>query len=274
VVYRIIERARHHQPDGHTLLTALLDAQASPAGQLTDRQLRDELVSLIVAGYETTAVTLTWAFALLGQYPDVESRLVAELDRHLDHDAVSVDAVPRLEYVDWVIAESLRLYPTSWVIARETQTACSVGQFRITPGTVVLMSQWTVHRDSRFFDDPDVFRPERWANHLMDRLPRFAYFPFGGGPRVCVGNDFARLEMVLLLATIARQFRLEFRPDAPLIPRPSATLRPDPHPRVVVRPRGTAGRVTRHHSRYHEALDGHPQTGAGGRAAPWAVCQR
>jgi len=232
IIYGIIERGRRHRGDSNNLLSVLLEARDSGGRRLTDRQIRDEVVSMIVAGHETTATTLVWVFVLLEQNPDIEERLVCEIERSLDGRPIS--GATRLPYVEWVVAETLRLYPTSWVIAREAITACSIGPYRVERGTVILMSQWVVHRDSRFFEDPLSFRPQRWANNLAKQLPRFAYFPFGGGPRVCIGNAFTALEMVLLLATIVRQFRVTLAADATVLPHPSATLRPSPPPHVVV----------------------------------------
>jgi cytochrome P450 len=216
------------------------------------------MVSLIVAGHETSALTLTWAFVLLSQHPEIESQLHAQVDGLAEARCdVSADTVrgaslrgedrrpvgpkvdldqtfKQLEYVDWLVSETLRLYPTSWVIARESVERCSIGPFGIEPGTVVVMSQWILHRDQRRYDDPECFRPERWAHGLAKRLPRFAYIPYGGGPRMCIGNAFARMEMMLVLATISRRFQLSVAPGQSIVPRPSATLGFVTHPRIRV----------------------------------------
>jgi cytochrome P450 len=244
IVYRIIERARSNSAPGDTLLELLLNCRDDDGRPMTDRQLRDELLSLMVAGHETTALTLMWVFVLLAQHPAVETTLIGAVDTALEGQPPSTESLARLQYVDWVVKETLRLYPTSWVIARESIEECSIGPFRVDPGTVMVMSQWVIHRDARFFDDADTFRPERWLDSAQP-LPRFAYFPFGGGPRVCIGNAFAGMELVLVLATIAQQFRLTLAPDQSVEPHPSATLRPDRHLRVVLCERGRPGASSR-----------------------------
>jgi cytochrome P450 len=241
IVYRLIERARREGGGGDNILSTLVRYQADDGRCLSNRQIRDELVSLIVAGHETTALTLGWAFVLLAQHPRIEAHLHDQVDRFTGCGSLDCD-VEQVYYADWIIAETLRLYPTSWVIARECIARSAIGPFGIDPGTVVVMSQWIVHRDRRVFDDPECFRPERWADGLVRRLPRFSYIPYGGGPRVCIGNAFAQMQMVLVLATISRAFQLSLVPGQTIVPRPSATLGFVTHPRVRVRlreaPRG------------------------------------
>ena len=133
-----------------------------------------------------------------------------------------------------MINETLRLYPTAWMLGREAIEPVELGGYRIPAGTTVFMPQWVIHRDGRWFDDPEVFRPERWADGLMQRIPRYAYFPFGGGPRICIGNNFALMEASLLLATIARRYRLKLAPDAVIKPLPTMTLRPAHGVKVIL----------------------------------------
>jgi cytochrome P450 len=234
IVYRLIERARRDGGATDSLLAVLVRSQDATGHPMTDRQIRDEMVSLLVAGHETTALTLGWAFVLLAQHPDIEANLAREAARGLAGEPVSIDCFNRLPYATSIVDETLRLYPTSWVIARESIANCEIGPFRIGPGTVVVMSQWIVHRDERFFDSPQSFRPERWADGLAKRLPRFAYFPFGGGPRACVGNAFARMETVLLLASITSEFVLSLVPGESVAPHASATLQLNPNPHMIV----------------------------------------
>ncbi|MBV8230242.1 MAG: cytochrome P450, partial [Planctomycetaceae bacterium] len=180
-----------------------------------------------MAGHETTANTLAWTWYLLAHHPEAEARLHAEVDDVLGDRPPTVADLPRLPYADRVVTEALRVFPTVWLLGREAIEPCEVGGYRVPVGTTVYMSQWVVHRDPRFFDDPEVYHPDRWADGLAQRLPRYAYFPFGGGPRICIGNGFAMMESVLLLATIAQRFRLALAPGAMIKPLPTMTLRPD-----------------------------------------------
>jgi cytochrome P450 len=228
IIFDIIASRRAGGEDRGDLLSMLLHAQdEDDGGGMTDRQLRDEALTLFMAGHETTANTLTWAWFLLARHPEVESRLHAEVDAVLEGRAPTLDDLPRMPYAEHVITETLRLYPTVWILGREAIEPTEVGGYRVPVGTTVYMSQWIIHRDARFFDDPESFRPERWEDGLAKRIPRYAYFPFGGGPRICIGNAFAMMESVLLLATIARRFRLALKPGAVVKPLPTMTLRAD-----------------------------------------------
>jgi cytochrome P450 len=194
---------------------------------MTDRQLRDEVMTLLLAGHDTTALALTWTFVLLAQHPEVEARLLDEVDGVLEGRPPTAADTPRLRYTEQVFTETLRLYPTAWAIGREAIRDTTIGGQPIRKGTNVLMSPWVIHRDPRFYDEPAAFRPERWADGLEKRLPRFAYVPFGGGQRVCIGSSFAQLESTLLLAQIAQRFRLALaEPARPVEPLPVVTLRP------------------------------------------------
>ncbi len=158
-----------------------------------------------MAGHETTANTLAWAWLFLSRHPEVESRLHDELDRSLGGRVPAVADLPRLTYAEHIVTETLRAYPTVWTIGREAIEPVDLGGYRIPAGMTVFMPQWVIHRDARWFDDPLAFRPERWADGLTQRIPRYAYFPFGGGPRICIGNNFAMMEATLILATIAQK---------------------------------------------------------------------
>ncbi len=221
--------------DAGAFLPMLLAAQdVDGGGGMTPEQLRDEVMTLFLAGHDTTALTLTWTFYLLSQHPAAAEALREELRAALGGRAPTVDDLPRLGYADAVIAEAMRLYPPAWVVGRQAVCDCVISGHRVPKGTVVLVSQWTMHRDPRYFDDPEAFRPERWQDGLAKRLPKYAYFPFGGGPRVCIGNGFALMEATLALATIAQRFHLDLAPGHPVETETYFTLRPKHGMRMVV----------------------------------------
>jgi cytochrome P450 len=204
----------------------LLHAQDEDGSQMTDAQLRDETITLFLAGHETTASTLSWTWWLLAQNPKAEAKLHAELDTVLGNRAPTLDDLPKLNYTANVIAEALRLYPTAWGLARIAIEDHELAGYPVKKGMGIAMAQWVVHRDARWYDAPEEFRPERWEGDFSKKIPRFAYFPFGGGPRQCIGNSFAVMEATLILATIAQKYRLRLVPNHPVVPLPSITLRP------------------------------------------------
>jgi cytochrome P450 len=226
IVYRIIRQRRHEDTDRGDLLSAMLQARDTDGLTMTERQLRDEVITMLLAGVETTALTLSWAFYLLGQHPAADEQLAAELREVLGGRAPTVEDLPRLRVTENVIRESLRLYPPVWNLARDAINNCELAGYSVSGGTMIFMSPWVLHRDGRQFEDPAAFRPERWEDDLAERLPRCAYMPFGAGPRICIGSKFAMQETVLLLATIAQRFKLELRNELPIKPLPSITLRP------------------------------------------------
>ena len=227
VVYRILAERRADPRDRGDLLSMLMSAKDQDGNGMSDRQLRDELVTLFVAGHETTAITLSWTWHLLSHHPRAEDRLVKELFDELDHRPATVGDLIRLPFADAVVKEAIRLYPPGYVLGREAITDCDIGGWRIPAGATVFMSPWVMHRDPRWFASPEEFLPERWLDGLATRLPRFAYVPFGGGPRVCMGDRFALMEAVLILATVARRYRLDRTSDDEIVPFPSITLRPE-----------------------------------------------
>jgi cytochrome P450 len=238
VMYRIIAERRAQKTDRGDLLSLLLRARDERDGAgMTDKQLRDEAMTLFLAGHETTALVLSWTWYLLAQNPDAERKLWAELDAVLGGQAPSVDDWPRLKFTERILLESMRLYPPAYLIGREAIADCVIGGYPIGRGMTLLMPQWVVQRDPRFFDAPDAFRPERWGEERITSLPKFAYYPFGGGPRICIGNQFAMMEMVLLLATIAQKFCCRMQPGATVTPLPTFTLRPVPGVPGVIVPR-------------------------------------
>ena len=211
VVYGII-RERRPGEDRGDLLSMLLLARDEQGVGMSERQVRDEVMTLLLAGHETTALALSWAFLLLDRNPGARDRLEAELAAVLGDGPASPDDVPALPYTQAVINETLRLYPPAYVTGREAIRDTTIGGTRIPKRHIVLISMYTTHRDPRFFPEPDAFRPERWLDGLEKRLPRGAFIPFGMGSRKCVGASFAMMEATLLLATIARRWRFELAP--------------------------------------------------------------
>ena len=226
VVYRIIAARRASGEDRGDLLSMLLAARDEDGGRMDDRQLRDEVMTLFLAGQETTALALTWAWHLLGENPQAEASLHAELDEVLEGGrAARFDDLPRLRQAEAVVKESMRLYPPAWGVGREAARECEIGGYRVPKGAQVFMMSYAVQRDPRFFREPEKFRPGRWLSGETDSLPKFAYFPFGGGPRLCIGNSFAMTETVICLATIARRFRFRPAPGHTVSPMPAMSLR-------------------------------------------------
>jgi cytochrome P450 len=212
--------------EGTDLLSMLLAARDEDGSRMSDQQLRDEVLILFLAGHETTALALTWTWWLLSRHPAADEALAAELREVLGGRSPTVADVPRLRYTSWVVHEALRLYPPAWSMGREAAEDLTLAGYRIPRGAQIWIGQWTIHRDARFFPRPEAFEPERWANDLVKRLHRFAYFPFGGGPRLCIGNAFAMMESTLLLATMAQRFRVRV-PDGHRVGlAPAITLRP------------------------------------------------
>jgi len=239
IIYRIIHARRESKNDPGDLLSMLLRAQAEDGSQMTDQQLRDEAMTLFLAGHETTANALAWTWYLLSLNPDAEARLHAELKEVLAGRSPRFEDLQRLRYTQMVVKESLRLFPPAWGVGRETLREIQLGEYRVPAGTNVFISQWVVQRDPRHFERPLDFLPERWTEKFEKQLPKFAYFPFGGGPRVCVGASFALMEAALLLATIAQKYRLAVDPTYPVVPLASVTLRPKYGIRVKLQRRPT-----------------------------------
>jgi cytochrome P450 len=225
-VYGIIARRRENESDSGDLLSMLMQARDEDGGRMSDKQLRDEVMTFLLAGHETTALALSWTWHLLGQNLEAEAKLHEELDRVLDGHAPEFSDLQKLPYTERVIKESMRLYPPAWGVARTVNKEFELGGYRIPRGANVVMSTWVMHRDPRYFTEPDRFDPDRWVPERAQNLPKFAYFPFGGGPRQCIGTAFAMMEATLLLATLAQKFQFRAEPGHVVTPSPSFTLRP------------------------------------------------
>ncbi len=239
VLKRYIAKRRGTGDTGD-LLSMLIAATDDDGNGMDEQQLRDECVTMIAAGHETTAVALTMAFYLLAQNPRAEERLHRELDEVLGDRAPTLEDLPRLTYTDQVITESLRLLPPVWGIGREAKEDTSLGGYAIRTGDQVFCTQWTTHRDARFFPDPLAFRPERWTDDFKKQLPKYAYFPFGGGQRICIGKRFALMEAVLLLATISRRYSARLVAGQTLDLLPSVTIRPKHGLKMIIQARRTS----------------------------------
>jgi cytochrome P450 len=223
-IYGIIAERRASKEDKGDLLSMLLLAQDEDGVTgMSDKQIRDEALTLFLAGHETTANALMWAWYLLSQNPAAAEKFYEEVDRVLEGRLPTFDDLPQLKYTEGVFAESMRLYPPAWVIGRRVKTEYSIGQYTVPARSILMMSPWVVQRDPRWFPSPDQFRPERWV--LPDDRPKFSYFPFGGGMRVCIGERFAWMEGVLLLATVAQRWRFKLVPGHPVATAALITLR-------------------------------------------------
>ncbi len=238
-MYRIINEHRATGVDRGDLLSMLLLAQdeEGDGSSMNDEQLRDEAMTLFVAGHETTANALTWTWYLLSQHPKVEAKLHEEIDSVLAGELPKPDDFARLRYTEMVLAEAMRLYPPAWTLGRRALNDYRIGQYVVPADSIVLMSPWVMHHDARFYPEPYKFDPERWTVEARESRPKFAYFPFGGGPRVCIGEQFASMEGVLLIATIAQQWKMRLAPDQRVEPKPMITLRPKYGMRLVLQSR-------------------------------------
>lgn len=224
IITSIVSERRGSGEDRGDLLSGLLHAK-DEQGAMSDRQLRDELVTLFLAGHETTSLALTYAFYFLSQHPELEQQAQQEAARVLDHRPATADDMPALEFIGRVIKETMRLHPPVWTIGRELTEDIELDGHTIKKGSNLLFSQWVTHRLPAYFPEPDRFDPDRWLPERAKGVHKFAYFPFGGGPRICIGNHFAVMEAVLVLASLIRDYRLELLPGEQVEFHPSVTLR-------------------------------------------------
>ena len=230
VVADIIAERRGSQGDADAeegmpmdMLSILLRAQ--DRGEQSAEQLRDEVVTMLLAGHDTTALTLTYTWYLLSEHPSARERVHEELDSVVDG-RPTMDDVQEFEYIEWVINEAMRLYPPVYTIFREPTENVELAGYAIEEGSALMLPQWAVHRSDRWWDDPEQFEPERWTTERQQERPRFAYFPFGGGPRHCIGKHLAKLEAQLILARTANQFELDYAREGHFDYRPSLTMHP------------------------------------------------
>ena len=229
VVYRIIADRRRTRRDEADLLSMFLSARDEETGEtMSDLQLRNEVMTMLLAGHETTSLTLAWTYYLLAQHPDIERSVADEVDRAVDGGRLSFAHLDRLARTRRVIEESLRLYPPAWGFSRQAVADDEIGGYRVAKGSLVFLIPFVIHRRPGLWPDPERFDPDRFTPDREAARPRFAYIPFGGGPRGCIGNQFAMVEAQLIVATVARRYRIAVVPGQTIRPEPLITLRPAP----------------------------------------------
>ena len=237
-IYGLIrERRKSGQDTGDLLSMLLLAEDEEDGGGMTDKQVRDETLTLFLAGHETTANALTWTWYLLSQNPDCEAKLHAEIDSVLEGRVPQMSDLPQLRYTEMVFAEAMRLYPPAWAIGRMSKAPFELGGVHIGAKSICILSPYVTQRDPRWFPDPERFDPERWTPEAREARPKFSYFPFGGGARVCIGERFAWMEGVLVLATLAQRWKLRLEDGQRVAPLPLITLRTKHGMRMVCEPR-------------------------------------
>jgi cytochrome P450 len=237
-IYKAIAERHASKADPGDLLSMLLAARDEETGEgMSDKQLRDELITMFGAGHETTANALTWTLYLLSKHPSVERRLYEEVSSVLGGRLPVLADLERLPFVRDVVKESMRIVPPVWAIGRSANEEDEIAGYVIPKGSIVLTSPYVTHRHMALWDNPEGFDPERWRTQRVAQLPRFAYFPFGGGPHLCIGNSFALMETELVLAAIVQRFRLDLLPGHPVELEPTITLRPKQGMRMMLRPR-------------------------------------
>jgi len=226
VTMNIIQERRASGEDKGDLLSMLLLAKNDDNEGMTDVQVRDESLTIFLAGHETTANAMTWTFYLLSQHPDIEARLLEEVQRVLNGRAPTLADLAQLTYTEQVIKESMRLYPPAWSFARSAREDFEVGDYLLPKYSTIVMIPYVIHRDARWFEDPEAFNPERFSAENEPNIPKYAYLPFGGGARVCIGNSFAMMEAKIILSSIVQRYRLLLATNEPIVPEPLVTLRP------------------------------------------------
>ena len=233
IVYKMINEHRmqleKNEKKDNDLLFTLLQSQYDSTGieKMSDQQLRDEVMTIFLAGHETTANALTWTFYLLSENPAIDLRLQEEVSSIISNKIdISFDDIQKLEYTTKVLTESMRLYPPAWALGRQAINNCKIGKYIIPSGSIILMSQYVMHRNQIYFPQPDAFYPDRWTDEFKKNLPRFSYYPFGGGIRSCVGEPFAWMEAILITAIINRLWKMNKIQENKVVLKPLITLRP------------------------------------------------
>jgi cytochrome P450 len=238
IIYRMIADRRASGRDHGDLLSMLLKAQdEDDGGVMTDEQVRDEAMTIFLAGHETTANALTWLWYLVGGAPEVEAKLHAEVDGVLQGRLPGFTDVGTLPYIERVVTEAMRLYPPAWIIGRRALVDYPIGGYLVPARSIIIVSPYVIQRDRRYYADPGRFDPDRWTPEFRASLPKFAYFPFGGGPRQCIGESFAWMELILVVATIAQRWKLRLVPGHPVATQPLVTLRTKHGMRMTVEKR-------------------------------------
>jgi cytochrome P450 len=222
-------QAQESNTANHVSNNGISSTSTSPTstsdGKMSDKQVRDEVMTIFIAGHETTSNALTWTFYMLSQYPNVERKLHDEIELVLGNRIPTADDIPKLQYTEMVLRESMRIYPPVWTMGRRIENDYSVGEYTIPAGSSILMCQYVMHHDPRYYEKPEEFNPDRWTDDFKTRLPRFSYFPFGGGIRGCIGESFAWMEGVLIIATIAQEWSMHLVPSQRIKLDPAITLR-------------------------------------------------
>jgi cytochrome P450 len=228
IVYELIAERRHGAGNTDDLLSLLMAARDEETGEgLSDKELRDQAITIIGAGYETTTQALAWTWYLLAKHPEIENKLHAEISEVLGGRTPTFDHLPKLKYTLMVFQEAMRLYPPIWMISRAASEADEIGGYRVPANSEILLLPYITHRNPKYWDNPEEFNPEHFLPEKVAARPRFAYFPFGGGARQCIGNNFALMEAQLIIATVAQKYRLRLTDEQPIKPETSVTLRPN-----------------------------------------------
>jgi cytochrome P450 len=235
---RLIQNRREAAVKPDDLLTLLLAAQDEETGiGMSDQQLRDETMTLLSAGHETTGAALAWTWYLLGRHPEIQEEVFAEVGGHLRGRSPNADDLPHLPLTRAVFEETMRLYPPAWGIPRQAIADDEIHGFAIRRGAIISLPQYLTHRHPDFWPEPEKFQPDRFLGKQSEGRPKYAYYPFGAGPRICIGNTFALMEATVALATIAQHFRIELVPGQTVLPDPTFTLRPKGAVNVMMWPR-------------------------------------
>jgi len=226
IVYKIIRERKQSGTDIDDMLTMMLNAQDENGEKMSEQQLRDEMVTMFAAGFETAGTTLSWLWYLLSQHPNVECKLHEELARVLGGRTPTVQDLPNLKYTKMVVEETMRIYPSAWLNSRSNINDDEIGGYHIPAKSLLMLSPYVTHRLPDFWKNPEDFEPEHFSVEQSAGRPRYAYFPFGGGPRQCLGDVFAMTEIQLIVAMLSQHFRLKLVPIKPVVPRPELTLQP------------------------------------------------